>query len=76
MRAFVKIHMVIADNSEVRKAIMNIEKRLNIHDRQIQIAFDALKGLFQNTQEPKNKLVKEYSPEDGKKKMGFGVGKK
>ena len=75
MRAFVKIHMVIADNSEIRKAIANIEKRLNIHDRQIQIAFDALKGLFHSKPEPKIKPVKGYSPEDGKK-MGFGKGKK
>jgi hypothetical protein len=76
MRAFVKIRNLVADNSEIRKAIMSIEKRLNIHDRQIQIAFNALKGLFQNTQEPKIKPVKEYSPEDGKRKMGFGPGKK
>ncbi len=47
MRAFVKIRNLVADNSEVRKAIVNIEKRLNVHDRQIQIAFDALKSLLQ-----------------------------
>jgi len=68
MRAFVKLRNVVADNSEIRKAISNIEKRLNIHDRQIQIAFDALKSLFH----PKPELPeKHYSPEE-KKKMGFG----
>jgi hypothetical protein len=72
MRAFVRIRNLVADNSEIRKAITNIEKRLNIHDRQIQIAFDALKGLFQPTPEPKGKTIKEYSPPSGKKKMGFG----
>jgi len=72
MRAFVKIRNLVADNSEVRKAIVNIEKRLNIHDRQIQIAFDALKSLLQ----PAPMLPhKHYSP-DGEKKMGFGKGKK
>lgn len=72
MRAFVKIRNLVADNSEVRKAIVNIEKRLNIHDRQIQIAFDALKSLLQ----PVPALPhKHYSPE-GEKKMGFGKGKK
>ena len=72
MRAFVRIRNLVADNSGVRKAIADIEKRLNIHDRQIQIAFDALKSLFQ----PKPLLShKHYSPEDGKK-MGFGKGKK
>ena len=72
MRAFVRIRNLVADNSEVRKAIVNIEKRLNIHDRQIQIAFDALKSLLQ----PKPVLPhKHYSPDDGKK-MGFGKEKK
>jgi hypothetical protein len=68
MRAFVKLRNVVSDNSEIRKALTNIEKRLNIHDRQIQIAFDALKSLFH----PKPELPeKQYSPEE-KKKMGFG----
>jgi hypothetical protein len=72
MRAFVKIRNLVADNSEVRKAIVNIEKRLNIHDRQIQIAFDALKSLLQ----PASVLPhKHYSPDD-EKKMGFGKGMK
>lgn len=47
MRAFSRLRNLVADNSEVRKAIVNIEKRLDIHDRQIQIAFDALKSLLQ-----------------------------
>lgn len=72
MRAFTRLRNLVADNSNVRKAIANIEKRLNVHDRQIQIAFDALKSLFQ----PVPVLPhKHYSPEEGKK-MGFGKGKK
>ena len=72
MRAFVKIRNLVTDNSEVRKAIVNIEKRLNIHDRQIQIAFDALKSLLH----PVPALPhKHYSPE-AEKKMGFGKEKK
>jgi hypothetical protein len=71
MRAFVKIRNLVSDNSEIRKAIVNIEKRLNVHDRQIQIAFDALKSLFQ----PSPTLPhKHYSPDD-EKKMGFGKDK-
>ncbi len=75
MRALVRIRNLVADNSEVRKAIVNIEKRLNIHDRQIQIAFDALESLFQSKPVPQIASVKHYSPDDGKK-MGFGKGKK
>ena len=75
MRAFVRIRNLVADNSEVRKAIVNIEKRLNVHDRQIQIAFDALKRLLQPKPVPQIAPMKHYSPDDGKK-MGFGKGKK
>jgi hypothetical protein len=72
MRAFVRLRNLVADNSEIRKAIVNMEKRLNVHDRQIQIAFDALKSLLQ----PAPALHhKHYSP-DGEKKMGFGKDKK
>jgi hypothetical protein len=75
MRAFTRLRNLVADNSEVRKAIVNIEKRLNIHDRQIQIAFDALKSLLQPKPVPQIAPAKHYSPEDGKK-MGFGKDKK
>jgi len=70
MRAFVKLRNVVSDNSEIKKAITNIEKRLNIHDRQIQIAFDALKSLFH----PKPELPeKQYSPEEiNKRKTRIG----
>ncbi len=75
MRAFVRMRNLVAENSEVRKAIVNIEKRLNVHDRQIQIAFDALKSLLGPKPAPQIAPVKHYSPDDGKK-MGFGKGKK
>ena len=72
MRAFTRLRNLVADNSEVRKAIVNIEKRLNIHDRQIQIAFDALKSLLQ----PAPMLPHKYYSPDGEKKMGFCKGRK
>ena len=75
MLAFVKIRNLVADNSEVRKAIVNIEKRLNVHDRQIQIAFDALKSLLTPKPAPQIAPIKHYSPGD-EKKMGFEKGKK
>ena len=67
MRAFTRLRQVIADNTDIRRAIQNIEKRLNVHDREIQIAFAALKNVLN----PPNLLgKKEYSPVG--KKMGFG----
>ncbi len=73
MRAFVRIRNLIADNTELRKAIENIEKRLDGHDRQIQLSFAALKNLLQPPPQttPQQLPPKEHSP--GKeRKMGFG----
>jgi hypothetical protein len=55
----------------IRKAITNIEKRLNGHDRQIQIAFDALKSLLQ----PAPVLPHMHYSPDEEKKMGVWEGK-
>ncbi len=74
MRAFVRIRNLIADNTELRKAIEQHEKRLNNLDRQIQIGFAALKNLLQPGPQPATPPqlpAKEYSPDKGKK-MGFG----
>jgi hypothetical protein len=68
MRAFTRIRNIFTENKELQKVIQHIERRLDVHDRQIQIAFAALKGLLQP---PKWIPEKHYSPDDGKK-MGFG----
>jgi hypothetical protein len=72
MRAFVRMKNLVADNTDLRKAIEHIEKRLDVHDQQIKIAFAALKSILQPEPETPPQLpAKEYSP--GKeKKMGFG----
>jgi len=72
IRAFVKLRTVISENKDLQKVIQHIERRLDIHDRQIQVAFAALKNLLQ----PSMAISKKhYSPED-EKKMGFGKEKK
>jgi hypothetical protein len=72
MRAFTRIRNLVADNADLRKAIQQIERRLNTHDQQIQVAFASLKGLLQaKTAAPIQIPVKEYTP-DERKKMGFG----
>jgi hypothetical protein len=62
-----------AVSADLRKAIQQIERRLNTHDQQIQVAFAALKGILQaKTPAPVVQIpVKEYTP-DERKKMGFG----
>jgi hypothetical protein len=47
--------------------IQNIERRLDVHDRQIQVAFAALKSILQP---PVLGPQKEYSPDENKR-MGF-----
>ena len=68
MRAFTRMRQLAIQSSDLRKVIGNIEKRLDGHDREIQIAFDTLKSLL-GPPAPK-KLPKEYSP-GSKKRMGF-----
>jgi hypothetical protein len=67
MRAFTQLRGIIMENKEIYMAIQNIEKRLNSHDRQIQLAFATLQSLL--TSKPEI-TKKPYSP-DGKKQMGF-----
>jgi hypothetical protein len=74
MRAFTRMRNLVADNAELRKAIQNIERRLDGHDQQIQVAFAALKSILQpKPMQPAPEQIpkKEYTP-DEKKRMGFG----
>jgi hypothetical protein len=66
MRAFVRIRNLVSDNAELRRAIQTIERRVNDHDKALEIAFSTLKKFIV----PMELLPKEYSPEE-KKKMGF-----
>jgi hypothetical protein len=73
MRAFVHLKNFVANNTDLRKAIEQIERRLNSHDRQIQIAFASLQSLL--TPQTPAITKKPYSPE-GEKQMGFVKRKK
>jgi hypothetical protein len=64
MRAFVRLREVISESKELHKAIAQVERRLDVHDRQIQIAFAAIKSMMQPP------VLTET--ENAKKKMGFG----
>jgi phage regulator Rha-like protein len=64
VRAFVRLREVIAQSKELHKAIAQVERRLDIHDRQIQIAFTAIKSMMQPPV--------QIETATAKKKMGFG----
>ncbi|MBN2037645.1 MAG: ORF6N domain-containing protein [Chitinispirillaceae bacterium] len=75
IRAFVRMRNLIADNKDLLKMIQHIERRLDVHDQQIQVAFASLKNLLQPKPAPQIEPRKHYSP-DGEKKMGFGKTRK
>lgn len=71
IRAFIRLRNVFSENKDLRKAIEHIERRLDVPDRQIQIAFAALKSILQPKPVPQIAPHKHYSPE-GERRMGFG----
>jgi hypothetical protein len=67
MRAFVRIRNLVADHADLRKTIQLMERRLNTHDQQIQVAFAALKSLLQpKTPEAEQLPAKHYTPDEKK----------
>jgi hypothetical protein len=72
MRAFVRMRNLIADNTELRKAIEHTERRLDVHDRQIQIAFAALKSIMQPKPETPPEMPQTEQLPKKERKMGFG----
>jgi phage regulator Rha-like protein len=66
VRAFVRLREVITQNKDLHKAIQQIERRLDTHDRQIQIAFAAIKSLMQPPAPTPPPVEKP------KRRMGFG----
>lgn len=67
MRVFTRMRALMATDVIVRKVIEEHEKRLNVHDRLIQQAFEIVKKVLAPDPAPINS---EYSP-DGRKKIGF-----
>jgi phage regulator Rha-like protein len=84
MRAFVRVRQIVQQSHEIQAALQKMEKRLDGHDNQIRVAFDALKSLM--GQPLTVKVLPpplEYPPpglwpykKDERKRMGFAPGKK
>lgn len=60
MRAFVKLRMMIASHDKLAIKLLELERRLEDHDEQIQTIFEAIHQLIS-------------SPEGSRKKIGFEV---
>jgi phage regulator Rha-like protein len=65
IKAFIRMREIAMQNKGLNKAIEQIERRLDVHDRQIQIAFAAIKSMMQPPM-PEKRIEKP------KQKMGFG----
>lgn len=52
MRIFVRIRQMLSDNTELRLEIENIKKKINNHDKNIEIVFRYLDELLEKKEEP------------------------
>ena len=69
MRAFVQLRSLAASNRQLAEKLSELEKRLESHDDQIQLIFDAIKQLMTSDESPKRKIgftVKEKVKAYGK----------
>jgi phage regulator Rha-like protein len=73
IKAFIRLRELAADHTELRLVIEKLERRVDKHDMQIQVAFKSLKSLLDRAVPRLDRS--EYSL-DGKKKIGFVPGKK
>jgi hypothetical protein len=69
IKAFIRLRAFVADHAELRLAIEKLERRVDKHDMQIQVAFNSIKSLLDPQRTPAP-TKSEYSP-DSRKKIGF-----
>jgi len=56
VRAFVKLHEMIANHKEFAKRLDEMESRLTEHDETFKIVFQAIKQLLKDDEKPKRKI--------------------
>ena len=62
MRAFVKLREMLSTNKELAHKLAQLERKIEKHDDEIKLIFDAIRQLM-------------TPPETKKRKIGFGRGK-
>jgi len=62
MRAFTRMRNLITDNADLRRAIETLEKRVDDHDKAIQIAFNTLKQILEPPVPKKPKVKMGFAP--------------
>ncbi|MBW1798874.1 MAG: ORF6N domain-containing protein [Deltaproteobacteria bacterium] len=70
VRAFVKLRELLTTHKELAQKLADLERRLEDHDEQFKVVFDAIRALMVETEKPKRKIgfeVKEPKGRYGKR---------
>ena len=57
MRTFVKLREILSTHKELAHQLVDLERRLEDHDEQIQTIFEAIRQLMAPPEKPRKKLV-------------------
>ena len=56
VRAFVKLRNILATHRQLAEKLNELERKLSIHDKQIVVLFDAIRGLMSPPEKPKRRI--------------------
>jgi hypothetical protein len=62
IRAFIRLRDMVTENKDLRHAIETLEKRVDDHDKAIQIAFNTLKQILEPPVPKKPKVKMGFAP--------------
>ena len=56
MRTFVRLRLFLSTHKELAEKLVELEKKYDTHDRQINAIFEAIKQLMQSPEKPKKQI--------------------
>jgi hypothetical protein len=56
MRAFVRLRQVLSTHKDMARKLDDLEKKMKVHDTQIQAVFDAIRELMKTPEKPKRRI--------------------
>jgi hypothetical protein len=56
MRVFVRLREMLATHKELASKFEKLEKRIDVHDEQFQLVFEAIKALMKEEEKPKHRI--------------------
>lgn len=56
IRVFVRLREMLATHKELASKFEKLEKRLDVHDEQFQLVFEAIKTLMKEEEKPKRRI--------------------